>query len=95
MGTSRELTKIHHACIDGVAGAEILGVLLDIEPEPAPTPPPAEPWQWERDPTSAEMLARGVIGAVTRPRVGLRIAARHRSGARIDHAQLRGEARRA
>jgi WS/DGAT/MGAT family acyltransferase len=72
-GYVAELTKIHHACIDGVAGAEILGVLLDIEPEPAPTPPPAEPWQWEREPSQGEMLARGLVGAATRPRVGLRL----------------------
>ena len=73
-GFVAELTKIHHACIDGVAGAEILGVLLDIEPEPAPTPPPSEPWQWEREPSPGEMLMRGVIGAATRPRVGMRLA---------------------
>jgi WS/DGAT/MGAT family acyltransferase len=73
-GYVAELTKIHHSCIDGVAGAEILGVLLDIEPEPAATPPPTEPWQWEREPSQGEMLARGVIGATTRPRVGLRLA---------------------
>ncbi len=56
-----------------MAGAEILGVLLDLEPEPAPTPPPAEPWQWERDPSQSEMLARGLVGAFTRPRVGMRL----------------------
>ena len=73
-GFIAELTKIHHACIDGVAGAEILGVLLDLEPEAPPTPPPATPWQWEREPSSREMLARGMLGALTQPRVGLRLA---------------------
>jgi WS/DGAT/MGAT family acyltransferase len=72
-GYVAELTKIHHSCIDGVAGAEILGVLLDLEPEPAPTPPPSTPWQWEREPSQGEMLARGLLGAATQPRVGLRI----------------------
>src|SRR5439155_1571230 len=27
------LTKIHHALIDGISGAEIMGLLLDLEPE--------------------------------------------------------------
>ena len=27
------LTKIHHAAIDGLSGAEIMGVLFDLEPE--------------------------------------------------------------
>ncbi len=73
-GHIAQLTKIHHACIDGVAGAEILGVLLDLEPEAPATPPPVEPWQWEREPSSREMLARGMLGALTQPRVGMRLA---------------------
>ncbi len=73
-GHIAQLTKIHHSCIDGVAGAEILGVLLDVEPEPVPTPPPSTQWQWEREPSQREMFARGLLGAMTQPRVGMRIA---------------------
>src|SRR3954466_13353925 len=37
--------KIHHAAVDGVSGAEILGVLLDLEREgrEIPPPPPRKP----------------------------------------------------
>src|SRR5918998_5719172 len=39
-GHTAVLTKIHHAVIDGMSGAEIMGVLLDLSPEGRE--PPAE-----------------------------------------------------
>ncbi len=72
-GYVAELTKIHHACIDGVSGAEILGVLLDIEPNPPTTPEPETPWQAEAEPSQWSMLSRGIFGMMSRPRVGLRL----------------------
>lgn len=36
--------KIHHACIDGVSGAEIFSTLLDLQPKPRLVPPPESPW---------------------------------------------------
>ena len=57
------LTKIHHAAIDGLSGAEIMGVLFDLEPDPPPRELPSGGRRGNgREPSEVEMLARGVLG---------------------------------
>jgi diacylglycerol O-acyltransferase / wax synthase len=63
------LTKIHHAVIDGLSGAEIMGVLFDLAPEGRELPEP-EVNGAERRPTDIEMLTRGLLGL---PRYPLRV----------------------
>ena len=55
------MTKVHHAVIDGLSGAEILGSLLDLTPEGRPAPEPVHGGP-DRMPTQLEMLARGLMG---------------------------------
>jgi WS/DGAT/MGAT family acyltransferase len=55
------LTKIHHAVIDGMSGAEIMGLLLDLAPEGRELPD-APPHETQPEPTELQMLARGMAG---------------------------------
>ncbi|TML58592.1 MAG: wax ester/triacylglycerol synthase family O-acyltransferase [Actinobacteria bacterium] len=61
------VTKIHHSAIDGVSGAELTVVLLDLEPEPAETAPPDEPWQPDRVPTDAELVGYALSSLARQP----------------------------
>ena len=63
------LTKIHHSMVDGLSGAEIMGVLFDLEPQGREIPEP-DGNSREREPTELEMLARGLMGV---PRYPLRV----------------------
>ncbi len=69
------LTKIHHAAVDGVSGAEILAVLLDFSPEGREIPPP-ERRETEPHPGEIEMLARGLTGMWRQPVRAVRAAPR-------------------
>jgi diacylglycerol O-acyltransferase len=71
-GHTAVLTKIHHALIDGLSGAEIMGLLLDLSPE-GREPPAGEPARAggrAGPPRTIEMLARGLLGV---PRYPLRL----------------------
>ena len=56
------LTKIHHAAVDGISGAEILGALMDSSPHGREVPAPAA-GAGDKEPGELEMLARAVAGA--------------------------------
>ena len=76
------LTKVHHALIDGMSGAEIMGVLYDLEPEGRAVPEERLPPR-EAEPGQLEMLGRGLMGLPRYPLRALRsLPARCRTSTR-------------
>lgn len=65
-GSFAILTKIHHAAIDGVSGAEIAAAVHDLDPEALPAPP-KQAWVAERDPTSLELAVRTAVNNLRQP----------------------------
>ena len=59
------ITKTHHCLIDGVSGADITAVLLDLTPEPPNLQP--ETWIPHPEPTPAQLLTQAIRERTTRP----------------------------
>lgn len=68
-----QVTKVHHAAIDGAAGAMMLAAILDVDPDHRPTGLPVE-WEPERVPTDAELLQRTMLEYVRRPEKMIRLS---------------------
>ena len=66
-GSVAVINKIHHACIDGMSGSDIMGMLFDLSPEvrtfEPPPPKPAHP-----QPSPMDLLVRSATNLVQRPR---------------------------
>jgi WS/DGAT/MGAT family acyltransferase len=67
------ISKTHHSLIDGVAGVDLAQVLFDLGPIPAELPHPDAAWEAHPEPSAAELVAHGALGAV---RTGVQAATR-------------------
>ena len=64
--------KVHHAVVDGVSGAEVLGVLFDVTAAPRQECPPPSRLVPEAAPGAASLVARAVLDNAVRNWVTVR-----------------------
>lgn len=62
-GRAAVYTKVHHAVIDGISGAEILAAILDMTVEPREVEPPEQEWEPAPMPAPGGLLVRGLASS--------------------------------
>lgn len=74
-GSFALVSKVHHAAIDGVSGAEMTAAIHDITPDAAP-PDVVDTFKPGRVPNAVELLSRAGINNATQPLKFARLARR-------------------
>ena len=65
-GSYAIISKVHHACVDGVSGVDLVEAIHDLEPRPAEVPS-AQPWAGEHEPNPLELVFRAQVNTLTQP----------------------------
>jgi diacylglycerol O-acyltransferase / wax synthase len=74
-GLIAQLTKVHHAAIDGAAGAAMLAIILDVDPTTRPGNEPAT-WKVDEIPSDQDLLRITAGEYIKRPEKMVRLTVR-------------------
>lgn len=66
-GRSALVAKLHHAVLDGISGASLLGAFLDLDPRGRPVPFPGAPWDPDPLPGVPSVLAHAASAVARSP----------------------------
>jgi WS/DGAT/MGAT family acyltransferase len=66
------ISKVHHCMVDGVAGSDLLGLILDVTPDPAPIE--LTPWIPALPPAGWELAIEAITDVLTSPFEMARVA---------------------
>jgi diacylglycerol O-acyltransferase / wax synthase len=61
------VAKMHHSTVDGVSGAELLGILFDLEPSPQDQPVAPQEHHDGRIPSGPELMSQAIVTRMLRP----------------------------
>jgi WS/DGAT/MGAT family acyltransferase len=70
-GRTALVAKLHHAIVDGVAGASLLAAFLDLGPRARPVPLAATPWEPEPLPSSGALIRDAASSLAHQPGVAI------------------------
>ena len=92
-GTIALITKMHHAAIDGVTGADLMSQLFDFTPDSPAPEPETEPWVPDQVPNDTKLFTDSVVSWMSDPFRAVRAAARTVSSlAAVAQAAIGGDA---
>jgi diacylglycerol O-acyltransferase / wax synthase len=69
------ISKVHHCVVDGIAGADLLAIVLEADPEARPSP--VAPFQPAAAPTRRAVATEVVRSVAARPVEALRVVGEH------------------
>jgi WS/DGAT/MGAT family acyltransferase len=70
------VSKVHHACVDGVSGIDMIEAIHDLDPTRPNLQPSDKPWKGEDEPSPFELLTRASINNALQPFRFAEVAAR-------------------